>query len=251
MEPKSQKCPEGLLTTHDYWANKRFRGFRKFRKQCTKPLVRLGCKVIPAVYKLWMCFVFATSKVEQRGGLDIPATVEANPKMVVALWHQDVFSAPHLFKCLGVHTLANTSDLGHLITAVLEKHQFKVFRGGRKRCIILRDMIRYMTEQERVVYGLTVDGSRGPARKMKRGACTIARECQVPIFLVSSQARYQLRCATWDRLLVFLPFNRIETRMIGPFMIDTDCSEEAFAERCNELEARLNQLEDEVKASVG
>lgn len=197
-----------------------------------------------------MSFVFATSKTRANEGLNIDETVRENPKMVVAMWHQDVFSAPYLFRRFGAYALANTSELGNLITAVLESNNFKVFRGGRKRRMILRDMITYMSEQKRAVYGLTVDGSRGPARKMKRGACIIARECGVPIFLISSQARYQFRCPTWDRMVIFFPFNRIETRMIGPFWLDANSSEAEFDQQCNELENRLNKLEDEVRRAV-
>ena len=107
-------------------------------------------------------------------------------------------------------------------------------------------MIRYMSESERVFYGITVDGSKGPPKVMKRGACIIARESGRPLFLLSSQAKYALHCSTWDRTLIPLPFNHFETHVLGPYWIDPLSSKEHFLTFCEHIQSELILLSDSV-----
>src|SRR5205085_5776517 len=59
---------------------------------------------------------------------------------------------------------------------------FTVFRGGSgsksRRTSVLRELIEHMNSSPQVIYGLTVDGSRGPVHRVKPGCVAIARACR-------------------------------------------------------------------------
>jgi hypothetical protein len=83
----------------------------------------------------------------------------------------------------------------------------------------------------RVIYGLTVDGSQGPAYRMKLGCVAIARACRAPIVLVRTHYRRGITLDTWDRTQIPLPFNRRLTLACGPYWIAPDADDamcEAF-----------------------
>ena len=121
------------------------------------------------------------------------------------------------------HTLASLSNDGAVITRLLERCGFVVFRGGssdrdsRRRSDVTRELTEHMNTTDGVIYGLTVDGSKGPAYRLKRGGIIVARDCGRPIVLVRTWYRRCLRLDTWDRTAIPLPFNRIHYYMEGPY----------------------------------
>jgi lysophospholipid acyltransferase (LPLAT)-like uncharacterized protein len=203
----------------------------------------IGCFIIPVLYGLFIRFVWLTSTRN-----DHQAIIQEHQRnftgIVALLWHQEVVTTPYVFRGLQIRTLASTNTLGRLITAILESNQFQVFRGGRRHKIILKDMIRYLDKNPQAKYGITVDGSRGPARVMKRGACMIARETGTPLFVTSTRLRHGLYTPTWDRTMIPLPFNRIETQIIGPYWIDPQCTDETFDAFCDHIQNELLSLTD-------
>lgn len=219
---------------------------QRIRRAFTSRLEAVACIMLPFIYRGFMRFVWFTSKTEDNYTHRFASLVEANGGLVAALWHQEVFTTPHVFRPFHIHTLANTKTLGRLVTALLEDNNFKVFRGGRKRQIILRDMIHHMKANPKIVYGITVDGSKGPARVMKRGACLIAKDCGAPIFIVRTQAKRALHMSTWDRTAIPLPFNQIETHAVGPYWIDPDSTSEAFDLFCKHIQQELLNLTDHI-----
>ena len=82
-----------------------------------------------------------------------------------------------------------------------------------------------------VLYGITVDGSKGPAYRMKTGGVVIARECGKPIVLVRTWYRRCLRLPTWDRMAIPLPFNVIHYYAQGPYEVPPNATAEDELER--------------------
>jgi lysophospholipid acyltransferase (LPLAT)-like uncharacterized protein len=217
---------------------------KAIRRAITSRLEAFTCILLPLIYRCYMRFVWFTSKITDNYSHPIGSLKEKNGGIVAALWHQDVFTSPHVFRPFHAHTLANTKTLGRLVTSLLEDNNFRVFRGGHNRQIILRDMILHMKANPKILYGITVDGSKGPARIMKRGASLIAKDCGVPIFVVRTQAKHALYMNTWDRTAIPLPFNKIETSAVGPYWIDPDCTAETFNAFCEHIQQELLNLTD-------
>lgn len=123
------------------------------------------------------------------------------------------------------HTLASLGTSGEMITRILELCGFVVFRGGtsrrasRYRAGVLDAMIHHMRKHHEVIYGLTVDGSTGPAYRVKLGGVVIARECGRPVILARTWYKRMLRLSTWDRTAIPLPFNVIRYYLAGPYPV--------------------------------
>ena len=220
------------------------------KKMVSGALTALAGWIIPVIYNAWMNLVWTTSKVENNYEL-IQRTDGRNKEMVAAMWHEDALMAPRLFVSLKAYTLASTSRIGGVITKVLEAHNFRVFRGGsgksskgRRRNLALRNMIYYFKQSRNLCCGIAVDGSKGPVRKMKPGIVKIAQACGIPIYLVSTNVARSVRLPTWDKTVLPLPFNRINTRFVGPFWIDPEAGTEERESLRLHLEQQLNQLRD-------
>jgi lysophospholipid acyltransferase (LPLAT)-like uncharacterized protein len=197
----------------------------RFRRILTRPLLRLALWTLPPLYLAYMRFVWATSRVSDHGLLELHEITRRHNGVVALLWHEEVFTVAFAYSYVGLrpHTLASISDLGHLITRALERRGFVVFRGGssrkksRRRAGILREMIEHMRTHDGVLYGLTVDGSTGPAYRIKPGGIVVAQACDKPIVLIRTWYKRAVRLRTWDRTAIPLPFNVISTYMRGPY----------------------------------
>lgn len=223
----------------------------RLRPLLSKPLFWLGLHTLPRLYRAYMQLVWATSRVERNGlmrGHEIAAKYDG---FVALTFHEEVLFLAYVYPRAGyrVHGLASVADAGAIISRTLELCGFEVFRGGstsrasRRRLGVLRSMIEHMKQGDRVLYGLTVDGSKGPAYQMKEGGIAIARGAGRPIVLVRSWSSPCLRLPTWDRTALPLPFSKIWIELLGPFFPPGADAGEQQAERFRlELERDLIEL---------
>jgi lysophospholipid acyltransferase (LPLAT)-like uncharacterized protein len=194
------------------------------------PLVALAVAVVPRLYLLYMRFVYATSRVRSEDYERLHGIIREYDGAVGLLWHEEVFTVAYGYYRLGFrpHTLASVGDVGEVISRMLTLCGFVVFRGGssskssRRRGDVLHEMIEHMRENREVIYGITVDGSQGPAYRMKRGGVVIARECRRPVILSRTWYRRSIRLPTWDRTAIPLPWNEIVYSLAGPFHVPDD-----------------------------
>lgn len=204
--------------------------------------------MLPHLYMLYMRLVWATSRIDARNFLDLQRMSDEHNGAVGLLWHEEVMTVAYGYRYLGFrgHTLASPGEAGEVITRMLKLCDFVVFRGGsttgqsRRREGILDAMISHMKNTDHVIYGLTVDGSKGPPYRMKTGGIVIARECNKPIALVRTWYKRCVRLPTWDRMAVPLPFNVIHYYLRGPYWVPPEAATEAG------LEAFRRRLEDDL-----
>lgn len=242
-----------------HWLARRYRSH--VRRIFSTRLSRLAALVVPYLYLGYMKLVWATSRIE--GGDEFRELIrmaERYDGVVALLWHEEVMTVAYAYPYLGVrgHTLASLGESGEVIARMLELCGYVVFRGGstsgraRRREGTLLEMIEHMRTHREVTYGLTVDGSRGPAYRMKTGGIVIARECGKPIALVRTWYKRCLRLPTWDRMAIPLPFNVIRYYIRGPYQVpesaSTDIGLAAFRLR---LENDLIDLAAQSYADMG
>ncbi|HXK21306.1 MAG TPA: DUF374 domain-containing protein [Myxococcota bacterium] len=211
----------------------------------------LALFVVPLLYLLYMRLVYATSRVRVNDFLRLHDVIREYDGAVGLLWHEEVFTVAYGYPHLGFrpHTLASLGRMGELITRLLLRCGFVVFRGGssskpsRRRADVVADLIEHMRAHHEVIYGLTVDGAQGPPYRMKRGGVVVARECRKPVVLVRTWYRRCLRLPTWDRTAIPLPGNEIVYFLAGPYPVPDDAASEAgLARFVLELEDALIAL---------
>ena len=233
----------------------------KLRRRIKRALGRVAIQVLvwvlPPVYGAYMWFVYATSKVEHVGTDVLWLLRERYGGLVGPMWHQEVFTVAYAFRQYEGHTLASKSDFGALITALLKWNGFVVFRGGStdartRKQKILPEMIRHMQEVPGVAYGITCDGSAGPAYRLKKGSIVIAHACRKPMIVTRTWAKRRVDLGGWDRAYVPLPFNHIVQAFSGPYFVPPDADDpEALEAFRRHLEAELLELTYWVHERIG
>lgn len=201
----------------------------------SRRLARLSAWLVPYVYLLYMQLVWATSRIEGRDEFRLAEIARRHDGAVGLLWHEEVFTVAYGYPKVGIrsHTLASLGESGDLIARMLELCGHVVFRGGsstkrgRRKLTVLLDMIKHMQTTREVIYGITVDGSKGPRYRMKLGGVMIARKCGKPIVLVRTWYKRCIRINTWDHMAVPLPFNVIRYYMRGPYFVPADATGDA------------------------
>lgn len=214
----------------------------------SRRLSKLAAAVVPSLYLMYMRFVWATSRIKGREFVVLKDIAAQYNGAVALLWHEEVMTVAFGYTYLGLrgHTLASLGESGELIARLLSRCGFVVFRGGstthrsRRREGMLAEMIAHMQTHDQVIYGLTVDGSKGPAYRMKTGGIVIARETGKPIALARTWYKRCVRLPTWDRMALPLPFNVIGYYLKGPYMVPDSARTEAG------LEQFRQQLEDDL-----
>lgn len=250
METSSEPTTKRHRKRSRHWLARALR--ERVRPIFSRRLSHLAAVVVPHVYVFYMRLVWATSRIE--GGRDFVRLIriaEEHNGAIALLWHEEVMTVAYGYPYLGVrgHTLASLGESGELIARMLAMCGYVVFRGGsttggsRRREGTLREMIEHMRANDRVIYGLTVDGSRGPVYRMKTGGIVIARECGKPIALVRTWYKRCIRLRTWDRMAVPLPFNVIGYYLRGPYAVPESARTDEGLERFRtELENDLIDL---------
>lgn len=211
----------------------------RVRPYFSRPLVWLGVHTLPYLYVFYMGLVWRTSRVDVDDFARGHEIVDEHNGVVSLSLHQDVMLMGYGVPKLGfaLHTLASVGDAGEIITRALGLCGCVVFRGGtasrasRRRLGVLRSMIRHMRANDGVIYGITVDGSKGPAYEMKEGGIAIARACSKPVVVSRIWSSRCIRLRSWDRTAIPLPFGRIDARLLGPYYPPDDSQGEAAAER--------------------
>ncbi|WP_372370052.1 lysophospholipid acyltransferase family protein [Candidatus Uabimicrobium sp. HlEnr_7] len=222
---------------------------KKIKRKLRKFLLFIGKYTLPFIYMTYCRFVWLTSKV-QDGTEDIEEYCHSQNKpgtFIAVLWHQDVFLVSYAFRRFGGHTIASRGDAGEIVTRMLKKCNFTVFRGGsskgkKRRKKILEEFIDYLEPKDKFSVGITVDGSSGPIYRMKTGAIVMGKRLGAPMFCVRIWCKRKFLLPTWDRTMIPLPFNDIRVFTKGPYYASPELEDsQKFDEFHHFLENELLQ----------
>jgi lysophospholipid acyltransferase (LPLAT)-like uncharacterized protein len=222
--------------------------------------VDLAGGALPALYRLYMAFVWRTSRIEQDGLARARRLLDEHGAAVALVWHDEVLAAAWAYPHLGLRplTLVSVSRAGEIATRLLERCGYEVVRGGasrgrsRRRSAAWRRLVRRLRRSDRVLCGVAVDGSHGPRYRLKRGALVLARASGKPLVLARTTFARSLRLPTWDRTALPLPFGRIRYAMRGPYFVpDSAGTREGLERFRRSLEAEMIDLTAESFAAVG
>ena len=254
--PATESTPRPEPATEPAARPRRRRLAKRVRRWLGTRLMDLAVLTLPRLYLAYMGLVEVTSRHDERLLRRLLlGCVERHDRAIAVLWHQEVFTVAYNYRTYRGHTLASVSDFGRLITALLERCNFVVARGGSgsrsRRRAVLPALIEHMQQSRRVIYGLTVDGSQGPAYRMKRGAPLIARDCHAPVVAVRTWYSRGFTLPTWDRTQIPLPFTRRLTLASGPYWIAPDADENALEAFRAHLESELLELTERAYALLG
>ena len=133
-------------------------------------------------------------------------------------------------------TLASLSKEGEMITQILKRLGYKVARGSSTRGGIraLVGIKRYMKSGYDAAF--TVDGPKGPKYSVKPGVIIAAKQNDGVIIPVFMKCKRTKRFNSWDKLLLPLPFSKIDVTFAQPIQLSTSTDVETVERERAEFE---------------
>jgi hypothetical protein len=191
-----------------------------------------------------MWVVYHTSRKTFHDVPTIWERVDRGENLLAAVWHQDAFISPFCHRGHDILAMVSQSSMGNILTEIFRKCHFIPVRGGSSKGgkEALAEVIEYLKTHTGIVCGMAVDGSRGPARRAKKGMLFIAQATGIPIYPMRSWARWKILAPSWDKMLIPLPFNHLAFFLGEPLVVPEEANADTVERLRQELERRLNEL---------
>jgi len=168
-------------------------------------------------------------------------TLDARP-LVASFWHECMIPATYLFRDMGIRVMSSFSYDGEYMGRIIRRFGFVAVKGSSSRNPIraLLGLRRALEEGWTVAF--TLDGPRGPRRKVKPGPAGLARSAGVAIttFHAAVDKAWVLR--SWDRMLIPRPFSRVLVRVGKLIHVPAEASDAELESYSDELQATLDRV---------
>jgi len=130
-------------------------------------------------------------------------------RCIFALWHARLLPLVFTHRGRGIAMLVSRHRDGQLITRIIERLGFVTARGSSTRGGEEGVMEMLRLAEAGHLLGITPDGPRGPAEKLKPGLVYLASRTGWPVVPVAAAARSAWVFRSWDRFRVPRPFARV------------------------------------------
>ncbi len=140
---------------------------------------------------------------------------------LIAVWHTDLLIAIATFQKQHFHIMVSASQDGDFLTNICKNRGYTIHRGSTSRRALsgIRSMIKSTsTDNTQKRFCMTLDGPKGPAYKVSKGAHWLSQKLNVPAFIMKTSCSFYFRLPTWDKTIIPLPFSRIEVSLINYFL---------------------------------
>ncbi len=177
------------------------------------------------------------------------AIVGSGRQPILALWHGRILAGLHYFRNRGIVVITSQNFDGEWIARILRRFGFGTARGstsrGGARALV---QMRHDLASGRPV-AFTVDGPRGPARRVQAGVVWLAGATGHPILPYHVEADRFWTARSWDRTQIPKPFSTVAIAIGAPLAVPA--TDEATMETARrELELTLARLEERALAML-
>ncbi len=194
--------------------------------------------LIVRIFDLTYRYRFHNNEMLERAG-----ALSSKGNYLLAIWHQNLFQGilaqtgkRHVVivsKSKDAEPVAFTcSNLGHQVARGSSRAKDGRDKGGRAA---MEEMTSYL--KEGLPGAVTVDGPKGPAKKVKPGIIKMAQEAGIPIVPYAPYGRRYWEFNSWDKFRLPKPFTTIDVYYGEPVEVGGLSMEEAQ----EKLEQALNQ----------
>lgn len=169
--------------------------------------------------------LFLTVRIQTMGEDRLRSFREAGTPVIFVFWHGRLLPLIHVHRHQRVVVLVSEHGDGEYITRILERFGFGTVRGSSTRggARGLKGLIRAARRGHDLA--LTPDGPRGPSRRLKPGALTVARMTGLPLIPIGVGASSGWRADSWDRFLLPRPLSTVRIAYGAPCFIARDAGE--------------------------
>jgi lysophospholipid acyltransferase (LPLAT)-like uncharacterized protein len=200
---------------------------------------RLELALAPALISGFLRLLRWTVRLRLHGGEDLLERWGRGECVILAFWHNRSLMMPLQVRGQPVCIMNSESHDGEIVSRALERWGIRSVRGSATRGGargFLKLVAAYRGGENLV---LAPDGPRGPRYEVKAGIIHLAKATGAAIFPVSYAASRQVTLKTWDRLIIPLPFARIEYAVGAALNVPRDAANEQIEELRLELQRRL------------
>ena len=165
----------------------------------------------------------------------IPASFHrANRGVIIGFWHSMILMASFAYRGSGAHVLVSRHGDGELIGQVMQRLGFSLVRGSSSKggSAALRELVTLVRQNRDV--GITPDGPRGPAERVKPGVAQLARLTGAPVLPMAFSGSRLRVLNTWDRFRIPWPFSKIVFVFGAPVCYRDGEDPEEFRKRIEE-----------------
>ena len=157
--------------------------------------------------------ICATLRIREENRAAVDAAHASGERLIFCLWHDELFSLIPMARQLRVVSIVSPSSDGDMLARILASNNVGAVRGSSTRGGVraLLSLARMM-KHEQVHACITVDGPAGPRHKSKEGPLFLANRTNARIMPVRIYVKHALRCPTWDKFQIPLPFSRVIIR---------------------------------------
>ncbi len=184
-------------------------------------------------------------------GMDHYAAVVARRRgPIFAFWHGRILPATWFWRGRGIVVMTSQNFDGEWIARIIRRFGYGAARGSTSR-----GARRALVQLKRDVAAgrpaaFTVDGPRGPARRVQPGAVWLAGVTGAPILPFHIEAERYWSASSWDRTQIPRPFSAVAVAIGAPFDVP-DPSEDGVVEaHRSRLERVLAALADRAAAML-
>jgi len=145
---------------------------------------------------------------------------------LLAFWHSRILMMPHAYRGWDGRLLISEHRDGAFIADAVERLGIRSVRGSSTRggARAMLEMIRWARKGHSL--GITPDGPRGPAERVRMGTVALAKKTGLPLRAVCYATRRHVRARSWDRFYIPLPFTRGVFVIGAPVYADAEDDEE-------------------------
>ena len=176
-------------------------------------------------------------------------TLDQRP-LIASFWHSCMIPATYIFRDMGIRVMSSDSYDGQYMGRIIHKFGFVAVKGSSSRNAVraLLGLRRALEEGWTVAF--TLDGPRGPRRKVKPGPVALARSSGLAMTMFHAAVDKAWVLNSWDRLMIPKPFSRVLVcfgKLIPVPKVATDEDLERYA---GELQASMDRVCEFAEANV-
>lgn len=178
------------------------------------------------------------------------AIVAGGRQPVFAFWHGRILPATWFWRDRGIVVMTSRNFDGEWIARIIRRFGYgtargSTSRGGRRALIQLK---RDVAAGRPAAF--TVDGPRGPARRVQPGAVWLAGATGSPILPFHIEAERHWSASSWDRTQVPRPFSTVAVAIGAPFEVPDPSGDGVVETHRLRLEQVLGALADRAAAML-
>jgi len=176
-------------------------------------------------------------------------TVDQRP-LIVSFWHACMIPATYVCRDIGVRVMSSNSYDGEYMGRIIRKFGFVAVKGSSSRNAVRALLGLRRALQDGWTVAFTLDGPRGPRRKVKPGPVALARSSAVPLSMFHMAVDRAWVLNTWDRLIIPKPFSRVLMRFGRMIPVPADARDEDLDGYEQELQNSLDRVCEFAEANI-